>query len=97
MGDWNHPISVVQAKLEPLGLTDVIHGLHPDQPTPATHNRGSTVIDGIFVFSLRRATAGGFCMFNKILLSDHRALWIDIPLTALLGLKMPNIVTPSAR
>ena len=96
MGDWNHPISVVQEKLASIGLIDAILSLHT-APSPATHNRGSNTIDGIFVTATLRALSGGFCMFNKMLLSDHRALWIDIPLVALLGFEMPNIVTPSAR
>ena len=97
MGDWNHPISVVQEKLAPLGLADAILSLHNDVPSPATHNRGSNTIDGIFVTASLQAISGGFCMFNTMLLSDHRALWIEIPLTSLLGFEMPNIVTPSAR
>ena len=97
MGDWNHPIDIVQQKLATVGLEDAILSLHKDTPAPATYNRGRNTIDGIFVSATLRAIAGGFCMFNAILLSDHRALWIDVPLVALLGFEMPNIVTPSAR
>jgi len=46
----------------------------------ATHNRGNTLIDGIYVSQvLLPVITGGYLTFDAAIPSDHRALWIEIP------------------
>jgi len=46
----------------------------------ATHNWGSTLINGIYVScKLFPVVTGGYLAFNTGIPSDHRALWIDLP------------------
>jgi len=53
--------------------------------TTATHNRGSTTIDGIYVSpELFSAIKGGYLTFDAGVPSDHRVLWINLP-GAILG------------
>jgi len=53
-------------------------------PLTATHNRGSTTIDGIYVSpNLLPSITGGYLAFDVGIPSDHRALWIDVPGTIL--------------
>jgi len=66
-----------------MGLVDAITSQH-GQCGPNTHNRGSTPIDGIFIPpSLLPHVTSGYLAFSEGIPSDHRALWIDIPLSAL--------------
>ena len=53
---------------------------------PATHSRGSKKIDYILVTDgvLDHVTANGILPFDKIVTSDHRALYLDVNLEALL-------------
>jgi len=53
-----------------------MHHLH----LPATHNRGSTPIDGIFIpITLLEHCQTGYLAFGEAVPSDHQAVWIDIP------------------
>ena len=90
-GDWN--CSVVGEKITEfmtdLSLREVLTYRHGDTP-PATYQRGSVSIDGIFVSSDFLGCKGGYLEFGATP-GDHRGLWIDVPQTALLGYKMPKI------
>jgi len=60
-------------------LVEAIAALHGKSPLP-THQRGSKAIDGIFLSpSLLEEAQGGFLDFGEATVSDHRAVWIDIP------------------
>jgi len=66
-----------------MNLVKAISELTGLLPT-ATHNRGSTPIDGIYVSTgLLPSITGGYLAFDVAIPSDHRALWVDIPRTIL--------------
>jgi len=49
-----------------------------------THNQGSNPIDGIFIpTTLIPAVTSGYLAFGKGIPSNHRAIWINVPLAAL--------------
>ena len=64
--------------------------------TPPTTNKGTKTIDRIFTsFNINVINAGysEFRLFD----SDHRALWIDVKESNLLGFKSPDFVTRAVR
>jgi len=87
----------IQRYFEDLNLVEALTYLTGLPPT-ATHNRGSTPIDGIYISpALLPSISGGYLAFETILPSDHRALWIDVP-GILLGLdETPHLRKPQAR
>ena len=66
------------------------HGLE------ATHHNGRYPIDGIFVSNTLHPIRCGYLPFGDFP-SDHRALWIDIPVNNCFGFNMPNSSKPAAR
>jgi len=80
-----------------LNLVEVLTELTGLPPT-ATHNRGSTAIDGIYVSQrLLPLITGGYLAFDAGIPSDHRLLWIDIPGTVLGFDEETKIHKPKAR
>jgi len=76
--------------LSTVGLVDIAMALHPQQP-PATHNRGSALIDRIFVpVTLTKYCQAGYLAFGDTVPSDHHAMWLDIPAQ----LVCPHIAEP---
>jgi len=64
---------------------EAIHYLHGWASVP-TQQCGSAAIDGIFLSpSLLKDMQGGFLNFGEVTISNHRAMWLDIP-AVLLGL-----------
>jgi len=60
-------------------LVEMISFLH-EASLVLTHQRGSKAIDGIFLSqSLLEEAKGGFLRFGEVMVSNHRAVWIDIP------------------
>jgi len=58
---------------------EAISSLHGISLVP-THQRGSKAINGIFLSrSLLEEAKGGFLQFGKSMVSNHRAVWIDLP------------------
>ena len=57
-------------------------------PPPATHNRGSKTIDGIFTTSTIAIRRGGYQSFSKSP-GDHRGIWIDADQLTLFGHRNP--------
>lgn len=79
--DANEDIRVCmeEAKSE-LGLVDAVLSKHNSSP-PATHNKNDshTPIDGIWVSALLSIRGSMYRAFNEGVLSDHRAIWVNIP------------------
>ena len=66
-------------------------------PLPATFDRGSKTIDGIFVSVAFVAPKCGLLGFGEGIPSQHRAVWIDMSYNALTGHPEPPTVRPLAR
>ncbi len=96
-GDWNHPISKVNDHLKSFKLKEVITTKHGLEDAPPTYIRGSQAIDGIYTNATINATQCGYLPFNKGIMSDHRILWMDVPLDCIVGFSMNDPVTPPAR
>jgi len=80
-----------------MGLVDAVTGQH-GQLGPNTHNRGTNPIDGIFIpIALLPNVSSGYFAFGEGIPSDHRALWIDIPLAALGWFNVPEPIPLKAR
>jgi len=68
------------------------------QDAPNTHNRGSAPIDGIFMpAQLIPNIRSGYLAFGEGIPSDHRLIWVDIPVAALGWLTPPEMVPLKAR
>jgi len=83
--DFNDDIrsDTIRGFFSKFGMSEVISHGNPAQ-LPATHNRGSLPIDGIFVpDELIPFCWAGFLGFGEGVPSDHRLAWIDIPLPLL--------------
>ena len=96
-GDWNEDVTSpqIQEWLELVGLKDLILPSHDSTPPP-TYQRGRDTIDGIFGSKSINSFRSGFLGFGDIP-GDHRALWVDIPNTGILGYKMKDIPRHTAR
>jgi len=85
----------IQDMLWAVGLTDGPTTLHASPP--ATYNRGTNPIDGIFLPSnLVDHCDSGYLAFSAAVPSDHRALWLDIPAKYVYPLKQETIEQPPA-
>jgi Reverse transcriptase (RNA-dependent DNA polymerase) len=79
--------------LRNLGLVELGTERYGDD-APATHDRGSRPIDGIFVSpTLAGADAG----YVKPPCGDHLCVWADIPMSAALGHNPPSPIQAAAR
>ena len=67
-----------------LGMREVLMERHGDD-APETYADGSKPIDGIFASYSLDITAGGYLAFGDISETDHRGLWIDIPMHSIFG------------
>jgi len=66
-----------------MGLAETIIAQHGIQG-PNTHNCGTNPINCIFISTtLIQAVTSGYLAFGEGIPSNHRAVWIDIPLAAL--------------
>jgi len=87
----------IQSKFQAMGLVEAITATHSDSG-PNTHNRGKNPIDGIFTPRiLAQSLTSGYLAFEEGIPSNHRALWIDIPLAALGWFTIPSSVLLKAR
>ena len=82
-----------------LGLRDAIRDLHREATPPETCNKNTNKvpIDGLFVSPALQPSAGRYSSYGKIAATDHRALWVDIPFTSILGFTPPNKPKPPRR
>ena len=80
-------------------LKDVVAHHSPDLTTQSTYNRGKKRIDYILVSEdlLHSGVGAGHTPFAEPFISDHRAVYWDIPYTALLGEGTNKMTTPSQR
>jgi len=80
-----------------LGMTEITIMQHGYQG-PNTHNRGTNPIDGIFIpTNLIQTVQSGYFAFGEGIPSDHRAIWIDIPLATLGWFTMSESIPLRAR
>mmetsp|Transcript_2278 Transcript_2278/g.3284 ORF Transcript_2278/g.3284 Transcript_2278/m.3284 type:complete len:152 (+) Transcript_2278:90-545(+) len=95
--DVNEPIvdSSISEALEHIRLKEAIINKYKGTP-PATHNRGSHTIDGIFVSCGLEIESGGYLGFGEGIPSDHCAAWVDIAYSNGLGHPLPPISRPKA-
>jgi len=78
-------------------LVEAIAALHGKSPIP-THQKGSKAIDGIFLSpSLLEEAQGGILDFGEAMISDHRAVWMDIPAQHFNMLQMMDIMRAAGR
>jgi hypothetical protein len=94
--DANEDIRAFAASIQSTGLRDVMIERHGPN-APATYNGGSLPIDGIFASPSISITQGGYLEFGYSSFTDHRCLWVDIPLQNAFGHIMPAIVHHQAR
>jgi len=78
-------------------LVEAIQSLHGPSLVP-THKHGRKAIDGIFLNKTSLSgTKGGFLAFREVTISNHRAVWLDIP-TANFGMDQEQpIQRPAGR
>jgi hypothetical protein len=76
-----------------LGLREAILEKHHDQSPPATQNRNTKrqPIDGIWVSSSLKISAGGYLPFGDACPSDHRMLMIEIQYSVAFGQRPQEI------
>ena len=96
-GDWNRKVNgnFMSSFMLSLGLTEAIQYLHGED-APATYQRGTKCIDGIFVTDALLGCRGGYLPFGDVP-GDHRGLWLDVPQELFLGYKMPIIPPKKVR
>ena len=95
MGDFNSDYTKLKEWMMDKGLVDLIAAKHG--PCPRTCKKSANQpIDCIFGSPQLTATESGFLSFSA-LVSDHRALWLDIPKALLLGYNPPQLNHPQAR
>jgi len=75
-----------------MGLVEAIMAIHGNNG-PNTHNRGKNPIDRIFTpWTLAQSLTSGYYAFGEGIPSNHRALWIDIPLATLGWFTVPSSI-----
>jgi len=80
----------IQDMLRAVGLVDGPTTQH--SAPPATYNRGTNLIDGIFIpINLVDQCSSGYLEFGAAVPSDHRALWLDIPARYVCSLERESI------
>ena len=84
--------SKLQRMLLERGLVEGITAHHPGKYVPPTHKTGSKPIDGIFITPGITVLNAGFLAHSDgvaVTGADHRCVWMDIDLDAILGKAMP--------
>jgi len=84
---------MVSTPLQTLGLKDAVTSIHHASP-PNTYNQGQFPIDRIFLQAewIPQVT-GSYLAFDQGVPSDHRAIWVDLPID-LLGWSAPTTSVP---
>ena len=97
--DVNDDVRSTEVSLffEAFNMVELLTHTHGNS-APATYQRGSHPIDGIFVSSsLLPDLACGYFPFGSGTSSDHRCLWVDIPLARAFGHVLPPFASYNAR
>ena len=103
VGDLNEPVghdlSLFATIASDQDLFDVHDTLLGDAANIPTYQRGHRRLDYCFASRSLRPylSACGYNLFNQVLHSDHRALYVDFFLAEFLGKTAPIIATPSTR
>jgi len=98
IADMNKDVRLpkIQKLLRPIGLVDGPTMQH--RSPPATHNRGSLLIDGIFLpITLVDQCKLGYLEIGDAIPSNHRALWLDILAHYVCPLEKEAIERPMVR
>jgi hypothetical protein len=77
-------------------MTEIILDQHGNE-APNTYTDGSVPIDGIFASKGISAMFSGYSSFCWGMYSDHRLLWADLDMSALLGTTAAPLWKPQAR
>ena len=97
-GDLNEDVSVPNTEIvtlaTSLGLREAL--IETYGAAPNTHDRGSLLIDGIFISEGVQIVQGGYTSFGHSP-SDHHWLWIDMSTRELLGDSMSELARPIER
>ena len=100
MGDFNEDITQppISTFFHSLNMHNVLHTLFEEQylQVQTTYGRGTTIIDGIFATHGIRATRGGY-LENHRFDSDHRPVWVDLPLQEIFGHNTPPFIPHHCR
>jgi len=94
LADINNNVQTdpIRSTFQQMGLVEAVtsqHGLLG----PNTHNHSTNPIDGIFIPPLLLTNVmSRYFSFGEGIPSDHRALWIDIPLAALGWFTVPESI-----
>ena len=87
----------IENALRDFNMKEVILNQHPRHDAPATHNRGSKPIDGIFATPIFHDQPCGYLDFTDGP-GDHRPTWQDVPLTTIFGAPAKQaFIPPQAR
>ena len=96
MGDWNQSTLELLNWFRQKGLHNLHQRQHGAKGMPATHQRGSVPIDGVFATSTIIPHQCGFLPFDDGP-GDHRGIWFDIPIDTILGFNMSELTSFQAR
>ena len=100
MGDFNEDIThqSITSFFSDLGMHNILATLFTDQYPPPihTHQRGTSIIDGIFASHGINATQGGF-LEEHIFDTDHKPVWADISMSSIFGTETPPLLPHNRR
>ncbi len=99
LNDFNDDVTAATTRTwaTQLGLVEALTWLIPGE-APPTYQRGSHLIDGVFMApQLLPLATGWYLSFGDAIPSDHRALWIDLHLPEMNPPSPDAHLKPSAR
>ncbi len=96
-GDWNTPIAKVNDHLTSFNLKEAITAKHGLDEAPNTCISGSKPIDGIYVSHTFSGSCGYLPFFKGGLSPDHRPIWIELQVDAMLGYSLSDLSHPRIR
>ena len=95
MGDFNQSVShpSITSFFSSLGMHNLLSTLFPDSYPPPiySHQRGTSIIDGIFATHDINAIKGGF-LAEHLFDTDHKPVWVDLSLSSIFGLNVPPLL-----
>ena len=100
MGDFNQDVShhSITSLFSSLGMHNLLATLFPTSYPPPihSHQRGTSIIDGIFASHGIHAIKGGF-LADHLFSSDHKPIWADISISSTFGAEPPPLLPPHRR